>query len=223
MMESERDILRRVGIVLVIIGLVDIGVMIYCIAKGISYSSSFNIFAVIAGIFLLRGNRWMASTVRSFALFILTVCGLALIGSPFIQPIGLAITEFRLNPIAFLVGGAYSMLLFVVLIWLVWELGREPIRAARASAGLKPLSARKPIAWGVGLAGMLGVLLTFLMGGQSAQRAAAMAEKQYGPAYRYHVRSISIFSDAEGTTVRAVVTAWNDREIKEIPVHFQEP
>ena len=42
--------------VLVVVGLLDIGVLIYCIANGISYSSSQNIFAVIAGLFLLRGS-----------------------------------------------------------------------------------------------------------------------------------------------------------------------
>ena len=48
-METEPylPILRRVGIVLLLAGLIDIGVMVYCIANDISYSSSFNIFAVI--------------------------------------------------------------------------------------------------------------------------------------------------------------------------------
>ena len=56
-------ILKRVGGVLLVVGLIDIGVMIYCAVNRISYSSSFNVFAVIAGIFLLRGSLGAASIV----------------------------------------------------------------------------------------------------------------------------------------------------------------
>jgi hypothetical protein len=62
--DQHIPILKCVGGVLLIVGLVDIAVMIYCIANRISYSSSFNIFAVVAGIFLLRGNLRAASLVR---------------------------------------------------------------------------------------------------------------------------------------------------------------
>ena len=40
------QILHRVGLALIVFGLLDIGLMIYCIFNGVSYSSSFNIFAV---------------------------------------------------------------------------------------------------------------------------------------------------------------------------------
>jgi hypothetical protein len=57
-------ILRKTGGVLLAVGLIDIAVMIYCIANQISYSSSFNIFAVVAGVFLLLGNLRAAGAVR---------------------------------------------------------------------------------------------------------------------------------------------------------------
>lgn len=50
-------VLKRVGIVLVVVGLLYIGLMVYSIAKGVAYSSSLNVFALIAGIFLIRGAR----------------------------------------------------------------------------------------------------------------------------------------------------------------------
>jgi hypothetical protein len=49
-------LLKKAGLVLVIVGLMDIGLMIYAIASRVSYSSSLNVFAVVAGAFLLRGN-----------------------------------------------------------------------------------------------------------------------------------------------------------------------
>jgi hypothetical protein len=42
--------------VLAVIGLIEIAVMIYCIVNRISCSSSFNMFAVIAGMLLMRGG-----------------------------------------------------------------------------------------------------------------------------------------------------------------------
>ena len=54
--QQHRSILARVGEVLLIVGVLDIGAMIYCIMKGISYASSFNIFAVWLGILLIRGS-----------------------------------------------------------------------------------------------------------------------------------------------------------------------
>jgi hypothetical protein len=47
-------VVRRVGAVLIVLGLLDIGLAMYCIANEIAYSSSLNIFAVIAGVFLRR-------------------------------------------------------------------------------------------------------------------------------------------------------------------------
>jgi hypothetical protein len=49
-------ILRKTGWVLVAVGLIDIAMMIYTISLGMSYSSSLNIFAVVAGLFLIGGK-----------------------------------------------------------------------------------------------------------------------------------------------------------------------
>ena len=70
--------LKRVGTVLVAVGLLDIGVMVYCVMNGISYTSSFNIAAVIGGIFLRRGSLRAASIVAWLAVLFLTgaSCGL---------------------------------------------------------------------------------------------------------------------------------------------------
>ena len=76
-MNEHLPILKRVGKVLIIIGLVDIAVMIYCIANSISYSSSFNIFAVIAGVFLYRGSlRTAVITTWLSSIFIVMLAGL---------------------------------------------------------------------------------------------------------------------------------------------------
>jgi hypothetical protein len=50
-----------------------------------------------------------------------------------------------------------------------------------------------------------------------------MAEQQIGPGYRFHVSSLTVAKNNRGTIVSGVVTAWNDNEIKSLPVHWKEP
>jgi hypothetical protein len=63
-------ILKRAGIVLVVVGLLDICALIYSIVNRTPYSSNLSVFAVIGGVFLLRGSLRAASLVQWFALFI---------------------------------------------------------------------------------------------------------------------------------------------------------
>lgn len=219
---QHEAILKRVGIVLLAVGLIDIAVMIYCIANSISYSSSFNIFAVIAGIFLMRGSLGAAAVVRWFAVFMLAGFLALLVVLPFLQPISLTLMQFRIDP-----RGSFAMVAFMAFVlgllgWVAWELGREPVRAARASAGRKEWNMRIPAAVGVGLVVVIGGVLALLLGSETAVRAKSMAEKQVGPGYRFQVSSLNIVKNNQGTSVSGVVTAWNDHEIREIPVHWEE-
>jgi len=215
-------ILKRVGAVLLAVGLVDIAVMIYCIANQISYSSSFNIFAVAAGIFLLRGSLRAASIVRWFAAFMLAAFVALLIAWPFMQPVALTLTQLRLNPgTSFAVFG-FMVFVLGLLVWLIRELGHETVMAARAGAGIKQRDMRIPAAVGVGLVVVMGIFMALLLGGESADRAKSLAEKQVGPGYRLHVTSLNIATNDQGTFVSGVVTAWNDNEIRNLSVHWEE-
>ena len=84
--------LRRAGKVLLVVGLLDIGVMIYCIVNDVSYASSFNIFAVIAGLLLIQGSLKAASVVRWFSLFMASALVSVAVVSPALQPLGLTYT-----------------------------------------------------------------------------------------------------------------------------------
>ncbi len=65
-MKSYQNILRRVGLIFIIVGILDMGFIIYCTANKISYSSGLNIYAVIAGVFLLKGNLKAAQIISWF-------------------------------------------------------------------------------------------------------------------------------------------------------------
>lgn len=221
-MDTHTPILKRVGAVLLVVGLIDIAIMIYCIANRISYSSSFNIFAVIAGIFLLRGNLRAASIVRWLSVFMASTFVALLIAWPFMQPVTLTLTQLRLNPGASFATFAFMAFVLGLLIWLTRELGREQVMAARASAGRKQRDMRIPAAAGVGLVIVVGIFMALLLGGETADRAKSMAEQQIGPGFRLHVSSLNIAKNNQGTFVSGVVTAWNDNEIRNLPVHWEE-
>lgn len=219
---QHNPILKRVGAVLLVVGLIDIAVMIYCIANRISYSSSFNIFAVVAGIFLLRGSLRAASIVRWFAVFMLAAFVAWLIAWPFMQPFGLTLMQLRLNPGTSFATFAFMAFALGLLVWLIRELGREPVMAARAGAGRKQRDIRIPAAAGIGLVIVMGIFMALLLGGESADRAKSMAAQQVGPGYRLHVSSLNVAKNNQGTFVSGVVTAWNDNEIRNLPVHWEE-
>lgn len=219
---QHTPILKRVGAVLLVVGLIDIAVMIYCVANRISYSSSFNIFAVVAGIFLLRGSLRAASIIRWLAVFALATFVALLIAWSFMQPIALTLTQIRLNP-----GKSFAMFAFMafvlgLLVWLIRELGREPVMVARANAGRKQRDMRIPATAGVGLVVVMGIFMTLLLGGETADRAKSMAEQQVGSGYRFHVSSLNIAKNNHGTFVSGVVTAWNENEIRNVFVRWEE-
>lgn len=215
-------ILRRTGLVLVAVGLLDIAVMVYCIVNGLSYSSSLNIFAVIAGFFLLRGSLRAASIVRWFAVFLLACFLALLVAWPFMQPIDLTLTEVHLRPLSAAAAAGVTTMVFALLFWLFRELGRAPILEARAAAGRKVRDMRMPAAAGVGLVAALAASMVLLLGGESASKAREMAEQQLGSTYRYHVSSLKIAKNSQGTFVAGVVTAWKADEVRHVPVEWEE-
>jgi hypothetical protein len=151
-------ILARVGLVLVSVGAIDIAVMIYCIMNAVHYSSSFNIFAVVLGILLVRGNLWAATVVRFFgALF--TAGAIALIALvPFVQPISLTLAEFRSTSFF---GLLFPLILVAVCFWATYELNGEPVLAAFQSSGRNVSPLIFPVVLGAGLVAAAGGVFIF--------------------------------------------------------------
>ena len=113
---ESREIFKRVGMALIIFGAIDIAVMVYCIAHRINYSSSFNVFAVLAGVYVWKGHPWWVKWVtRVAAFFVAAFCAIALI-SPFIFPVDLAPIELHLHPIETLATaiGAIGTIVFLI-------------------------------------------------------------------------------------------------------------
>ncbi|MBC7917226.1 MAG: hypothetical protein H7Y28_05400 [Rhodoferax sp.] len=220
--ETYLPILKRAGLVLLNVGLLDIGVMIYCIVNAISYTSSFNIFAVVGGVFLMRGNLIAASLVRWLSLFIAAALISVVLVSPALQPLGLIFTEFKLNPVSTMLGLGLFAGAMVLLVWLSRQLGSPQVLAARAAAGRKVRNPTLPVGLGVGLALVLAVVSLWVQRSDAAAKAIQAAKAMHGASYEYHVSSLNYRNTNEGTFVSGVVTVWNVHEVKNVPFQWHD-
>jgi hypothetical protein len=216
-MPTYRRVLREVGLVVLIIGVADIAFMIYCIMNRLNYSSTLNIFAVVAGIFLMRGSLVATRIVTWFAAFLLAVFLAVLLVQLPLQPLDLLLTEIRLNPTNSLLIGGYGLVLLAALGWVYWRLRSAEVVEARVAAGYSPSPPRSAFVLGFALAAGLGIAFHFVMGGESAAKAIQIAASQTGPGYKYYVSSMH----SSNSTVHAGVLAYNDHEVKSVEVEWQ--
>ncbi|HSZ11296.1 MAG TPA: hypothetical protein VK759_03925 [Rhizomicrobium sp.] len=219
--ETAVSIIKRVGAVVLVLGLIDVGIIVYCIVHGVGYRSSFNIFAVAAGIFLLRGSLRAASIVRVFALFML--CGFLWI--PFLlvslMPWDLVVTTLRVCPERIASNGAQWALFVFLLLWIIQELDRESVRTAMAEAGVKQHGFRRPTIAATVIVAIIGVGATMMLHGETAKHATVLAQEKTGPGYHIFVHALSYRKDGHGAYAAADVYAWNDKGIWDFPVRWQ--
>lgn len=215
-------ILKRTGIVLLAVGVLDFAWMIYSVISGQTSSLKINVFAILAAIFLLRGSLRAASVVRWVSVFGLFAMAVSLVALPLMQPWDLLITQLRLDPLPLLAGVSFTLACIGLLAWFQKQLGSAPVLAARAAAGRPVRNMWIPAVAGVVLTSTVGLALAQFVGGELGTKAESMAAKAHGNGYRYRVRSLNIKTGNSETSVSAMVTAWNDGEIKQVPVRWVE-
>jgi hypothetical protein len=211
------DHLRRLGRALIIFGLVDIGIFVWAMTAGVPYSSSFNIFAVIAGVLVRGGNLTAVRVVRWYCTFVVTAfIGAVVLIFPFIRPPGLVWAYIRLETAAAL---GTAVLMILVIAWLAWIVKltlAKGIADALAAAGHKGTLPRSPMIAGGIFVAMMAVVMPLMMRGEMAQKAMKLAEEKTGPGYEFAVSQLQY----GGNHGRASVTAYNDREIKDVEVEW---
>jgi hypothetical protein len=212
---QHRRVLHRVGWVLIGVGAIDAGFMIYSMVNRISYSSSFSILAVVAGIFLVRGSMGAARVVTWFVALTLGALAALPVALPLILPIDLLL--LRLRAIS---AGVWMLtaLLVALLIWIYRQLRRTEVLTASQAAGLKTGPPRLAIAEGVALIIVLAIAMQVMVRGESGRRAIQLAQDQVGAGYRFHVESLQW----RGDQVSARVAAYNESEIKDVVVRWEK-
>lgn len=226
-MEESRAILRKVGWVLVVGGVIDTGFMVYSLANQTSYSSSFSIFAVIAGVFLLRGNLHAAWIISWFTAFFIAVFAGVLIVLPFIYPFDLFMDHISANDAMGLM--FIPVVIMVLLVWIFRNLTNSVVREAMDRARVNHASFwRKPSRglWVGGCIPLLFLLFAAFSGlstmGDTVNEAKQRAATQVGDGYEFRVKSINISSDVDGKHVHAVVTVHKSNETRDVIVKWSE-
>jgi hypothetical protein len=219
----HRRILTRCGVVLVVVGLFDIAFMVWCIVHRQSYAS-FNIFAVVAGVSLVRGSLRTARTVEFFATFMLVgFCGVVLV-MPFMFPLDYweAVIRHQIGAVQFIASVGVFVVVVVLLGWVRHEMGRPEIRQAQSAAGLAPRFMALAVAMGVGIP-VLGLIVMAVMSrSDTAREAIRRAELQLGGKYRYVITGMKTSSGARGTTVNATIAAYSDSEVRSVQLQWSE-
>ena len=210
------DILRKVGWVLVVVGAADIGFMAYCIINEMNYRSSFNIFALIAGVLLVKGSLRTARAVAWFSAFLVTgFTGAALI-FPFLTPFDLWTIQFRRDPFSILSAVVMAVAVIGFVFWVYKNLTSSVVLDAVRSAGLAAKKPVLPFAIGAALVVGLSGMMLVMTRGESAEIAKQKAREQLGSKYKYHVTAMN-WSGSGGS---ATLTAYNDAEITQVKVRW---
>ncbi len=225
-MNSYHQTLKKVGVALIIVGCLDVAMMIYCIMNGISYSSCLNIFAVIAGIFLCRGGLNAALFVSWFSAFLLSIIVGALLIFPIFFPFDLIITYLKLQPLSLLTPIIFGIFIFSLLLWIYKSLTAPHIFKAMDGNNIdRKYRWKKPttgfIAGGC-LIILLAIAVPFLIGGETYEKAKIKAQQKAGCGYKFTVSAISVQSSGGKTKIEAMVIAYNDKEIRHIPLSWEK-
>ena len=217
-MTDHREIMNRVGKVLIIVGLIDIGFMVYCIVKGRGYSSSLNIFNVIAGVFLWRGSLRAARLVARYSAFGLAAgVGACLFLMPFMRPAGLWAAEFYLQPVATSLSVVMMAVLLALLAWTYRELRAPTVLAALVEAGEDSRPPTRYFVIGAALPLVLAVVFHFTLSGAMGAKAIELAKAKYGVTYQYSPTSIRQGGDHTEVTL----AAYNAHEIRTVTVEWE--
>jgi hypothetical protein len=193
--------------------------MIFTISQGQSYSSSFNIFSVIAGVFLIYGNLGATRLITWFSAFFLAgFTGAIFLVFPFVEPFGLLVLQAKLNPIWFVTSSLMAAVVLVLLGWTYRQLRAAPVLEALKKSGRSTATPKLAIGLGLALVAFLAVMLQITLNGASGDRAIALARQKLGSGYNYAVQSIQ-WGGGHG---RATVAAYNNREIKYVSVEWSK-
>lgn len=215
-MFSTENPFKKVGVALLVIGVLDIILMIYCIINQIGYSSSFNIFAVIVGILLLKGSVKTARIARWLSVFFFIMFIGIIIGASLLMPFDLLKLQIKLNTWSAIVFFLFMTFFLYFLIWIYRQLSSPHALRLLAQAGYatdRPLSAYLSATFLFIF--MIGMFI-FLQGSESEKKAKELAQQQLGSGFQYYVSSIS-FSENSG---QANVVAYSDKEIRNVPVSW---
>lgn len=192
--------LRRAGVALITLGAIDIVYMLYCMLQGLSYTSSFNLLAVLIGVLLMRGGLRTARFAVPVLAFFATVLLIGGVGSALSIPVAV----LKLSGAEFLAATGVLTLTIAVL-WFAHQcLKAESVLRAQEVAGVKHARSKSAVIAGTVVAALLVSLIWYLPRSAPAEQAVALAQAQLGPGFEVYVESIALSSQENEAQLLAI-------------------
>ena len=222
--QESRWIARRAGWFVIGLGIADLAYGIVFAPPG---TINVRIFGLLAGLLILFGGLKVHAVVRWLAL--LAIGGM-LLGPvlPFVVvPASLTLTQMRLYPIPFALSCIPWLLWMAMLGIAAGALSHPVLLAARVRAGRPVHSARIPLVIGIVLAVVAAVVQVRVLDGEAGRKASRLVAERLGPGYRYYTQTLQYTrpikaAPGKPAVVSATVQAWNEREVLNVPVRWEE-
>lgn len=216
---EDRIILQRTGAIVTLVGIAQFIVGMASAPKGVY---NFQILGIVIGCAIAFGNMRLVSAVRWLACLGLLAGALIMLGEILMMPAGLHLAQLRFMPgqVALHYGG--ELMGIAMTFYVFRQLGRPPLLQARAAAGRKQRDMRIPLILG----GLLGLAAAWfqarMVTGDDAMKARGQVMSRVGPGFEYFTTAGNVQHRATKRRVFAMVEAWNDRELWEFPVQWEE-
>lgn len=212
-----RTIIRRTGLAVAVLGAIQLALGLMPGGDG---GIHFHVVGLFCGLLLCYGSPRIVALVRWLAIFALVGWIVEPFKTLLLAPVGLAFVQLRLAPGSVLMDALPVLLPAAIVIVIAFQLSRAEVMTAQVAAGRKPSTGRVPLMLGLVLTlGAVGVEY-YVLNGVAAHHASELAARQFGAGYQYYTKSLSMYLD-ERRGYTATVQAWNDKEVRLIPVQWK--
>jgi hypothetical protein len=216
----HKPILRRVGLVLLLGGLLELAWTIFEAIESRSFSFDFTLLA--AAVALISGNLSVAHFIRRLAAFGVGAFLCIAVYSIATEPLSLFMARLHwqtLQTVGDLVSEAVTV---VLLAWTTRELSRPEILSDAGNHSFAWITPRLAFGGGVAVCIVAGALLLPQAYGETGARALRDANARLGSSFHYHLSGLGIEYENGTKHVSGTVTAWNDSTVVELPFAWDE-
>jgi hypothetical protein len=214
--EAARATIRRTGLAVIVLGAIQ---LVLGLVPGADGGIRLHVVGLAFGLLIRYGSPRMVALVRWLAIFALAGWIVEPFKTLLLAPVGLAFAQLRLMPGAVLMDTLPMLLPAAIVAVIAFELSRPDVMAAQVAAGRRPSSGRLPLMLGLALTlGAVGIEY-YVLNGVAARHASQLAAHRFGTGYQYTTKSLSM-ALGEQRGYRATVQAWNDKEVRLIPVQW---
>ncbi len=211
--------LKKVGLSLIIVGLIDIGILTICLFQGIPYFSSFNFFALISGLILIKSVNVkfgrIIGTISSFLITVLLgIILILLIHVPF--RFWITYAEYKLENLMLII--SFFVINLSYLVWINLKLTGKKASAITPENNNRIadffLKTSSGYIMGCFLVLLLLIITVFIYKNENTKFAIKKAKNHFSTDYDYFVSSYQTVNGVSEITI----TAFNDSKIESFEI-----